>query len=64
MVDEHYHTVLLVYQRITTSTLQLLQNSKYTCIYLILGFLAEINLLRTLSNLPSVILRDKSTTHS
>lgn len=27
MVDEHYHTVLLVFQRITTSTLQLLQNN-------------------------------------
>lgn len=27
MVDEHYHTVLLVFQRFTTSTLQLLQNN-------------------------------------
>ena len=37
MVDEHYHTVLLVFQRITTSTLQLLQNSKYTYRCLIEG---------------------------
>ena len=37
MVEEHYRTILLVFQRITTTTLQLLQSSKcvkgYTAIY-------------------------------
>ena len=38
MVDEHYQTILLVFQRITTSTLRLLQNSK--SFFVILAYLS------------------------
>ena len=40
MVDEHYRTILLVFQRITTTTLQLLQSSK--CVK---GYIATDNII-------------------
>ena len=53
MVDEHYHTVLLVFQRITASTLHLLQNSKYTYVPY-----SKLQLSRASRNLYSGTLRD------